>query len=870
MKISQLVRLVFLTVSFLSAAKTAWSYVPEETAWPKSSTVVIQLGLGSTARSLQDGSGSWNASAADAAAIWNGYCDFISFSTVSSPTVPEQAGDSVNSAFFSNTVFGDSFGSDTLAATVIQIGVGQITLETTETDVVVNTAYAYDSYRGPQQPGLYDLHRIMLHEFGHVLGLDHVVFNPPGQAIMEPEISDFDHLGADDVAGIRSLYGATFSFLPSSISLRVGDSYSSDPYNTNNDATSYSASGLPPGLTINSSSGQITGTTTVEGNYGPVITAHGPIADAYGTYPIKVLGLDLIRGLLSIIHTRSASIVPDPIRPRMYLNGNDRIEMVDTATYATTQLAPSVHGTGFMVSVSADGSTLLYTDTNGPSLEHRIDLESLTSLPDIPIPANGSIILEGLDNRAYVGGTNSGLSFVDQFDATTGALELTFASFGSHFAPQMVISPDRKTLCVVAPFLTMATYDISTDTPVLINQLTGDFSYPTISPDGQYLYAVGVENGSLQAARMDFPGLTSETAFSSESFYGGIAVSPDGTIYLTYDSDDFLTSTLAIYDPASLQLKEEITPDPFNSEFVGYVFNNGAFDHTGQKFFVSVAGYYSETWVFSADRDSLPPATMPGSKDLLNISTRARVEAGEDAMIGGFIVQGSNPKKVVIRGIGPSLPLTGALSDPVVDVYDSTSTLITSNDDWTTNRTAILGTQVAPSSPREAAILRTLDPGAYTAVVHDKTGQPGTGLIEVYDLTPDESLLANISTRGKVTTGDNVMIGGFIIGGTEPTEVVARAIGPSLAGKGIAFPLADPLLELHDATGAIIASNDNWRSTQQSEIIATGLAPTDDRESAIVQTLDPGNYTAIVRGQNGAIGVALVEVYNVGHSDSNK
>ena len=344
LKISQLVRLVFLTVSFLSAAKTAWSYVPEETAWPKSSTVVIQLGLGSTARSLQDGSGSWNASAADAAAIWNGYCDFISFSTVSSPTVPEQAGDGVNSAFFSNTVFGDSFGSDTLAATVIQIGVGQITLETTETDVVVNTAYAYDSYRGPQQPGLYDLHRIMLHEFGHVLGLDHVVFNPPGQAIMEPEISDFDHLGADDVAGIRSLYGATFSFLPSSISLRVGDSYSSDPYNTNNDATSYSASGLPPGLTINSSSGQITGTTTVEGDYGPVITAHGPIADAYGTYPIKVLGLDLIRGLLSIIHTRSASIVPDPIRPRTYLNGNDQIEMVDTATYATTQLAPSVHG----------------------------------------------------------------------------------------------------------------------------------------------------------------------------------------------------------------------------------------------------------------------------------------------------------------------------------------------------------------------------------------------------------------------------------------------------------------------------------------------------------------------------------------------
>ena len=239
-------------------------------------------------------------------------------------------------------------------------------------------------------------------------------------------------------------------------------------------------------------------------------------------------------------------------------------------------------------------------------------------------------------------------------------------------------------------------------------------------------------------------------------------------------------------------------------------------------------------------------------------------------MIGGFILQGSTPKKVLIRGLGPSLPLSGALSDPVLDLYDSTGTLIASNDNWTANRLSILGTQIAPSSPREAAILRTLDPGAYTAVVSEKNGQPGIALVEVYDLGPTDSLLANISTRGEVTSGDNVMIGGFIIGGTEPTQVVVRAIGPSLAERGVSLPLLDPLLEFYDGNGTLLATNDNWRSTQQSEISASGLAPTDDRESALLETLDPGSYTAIVKGKNGATGVALVEVYNIENPESAK
>jgi hypothetical protein len=140
--------------------------------------------------------------------------------------------------------------------------------------------------------------------------------------------------------------------------------------------------------------------------------------------------------------------------------------------------------------------------------------------------------------------------------------------------------------------------------------------------------------------------------------------------------------------------------------------------------------------------------------------------------------------------------------------------------------------------------------------------------VEIYDLDPDHSVVANISTRGKVAAGDDVMIGGFIIGGAANTKVLLRAIGPSLSGQGVLAPLSDPVLELHDEYGSTISVNDNWRSTQQNEIIATGIPPTDDKEAAIVATLYSGSYTAIVSGQDGATGIALVEVYNLDSNDS--
>jgi hypothetical protein len=831
--------------------------------WPAGSKVVMQLGFGPTTIPLQDGMSSWNASAADTVDIWNGYLDFITFSSVSSPTVPEVSGDGLNCAFFSSTIFGDSFGDGTLAVTVL-LSTASDNTATAETDVVVNSAYRYDSYRGPEQSAAYDFHRIVLHEFGHVLGLDHVTLDPPGQALMEPIISDLDHLGADDVAGVRQVYGAEISFLPDAVTLRVSDNYSSDTYRANNSPTSYSAIGLPPGLKIDSTTGQISGTVITGGVYGPVITAHGPIADAYGTFPMTVLELSDVLGLLAILEGTGRPEVTDPIRPRIYTNGQSGIDMIDTTTFQKTNLVPGDASAALRLSISADASTLLYTNANGyPPQEFKIDLESLSVLPAIEIPGNRSPVLEGLNNQAYVAGYTSAY----QFDATTGALQATFSS-GSRYdnTPVISISPDRATLFVAqsGTLARLASYDISSPVPLLLHEVSGYYSLPTPSPDGKFLYYVApsADFQSSSVVRTELPSLTPTASFGSDFWIAFIAVGLDGSIYVSHSPADFSTGVISVYDAESLQLKSEIDPNDLNPTEFPYQPTSGLFDNSGNYFFSSVEGYYGETWVFSTDLASFLPPVHP-TRNLLNISTRGRVEAGENAMIGGFIVQGPDLKKLLIRGIGPSLPLTGALSDPILDLYDSSGKLMASNDNWTSKRLDIIGSQLAPSSEREAAILMTLQAGAYTTVIRDVNGQPGLALVEVYDLDPKDSLLANISTRGKVETADNVMIGGFIIGGADPTQMLVRAIGPSLAANGVAQPLADPVLELHDGNGDLISTNDDWRSTQQSDITATGLAPASDNESAILVTLDPGSYTAIVRGQNSTTGVALVEVYDL-------
>jgi len=250
---------------------------------------------------------------------------------------------------------------------------------------------------------------------------------------------------------------------------------------------------------------------------------------------------------------------------------------------------------------------------------------------------------------------------------------------------------------------------------------------------------------------------------------------------------------------------------------------------------------------------------------LANISTRLPVQTGDNALIGGFIITGTQPKKVIIRAIGPSLSLAGKLANPSLELF-SGSTLLESNDNWvdSPNKQAIIDSTIPPSNDLEAAIVRTLpaNGASYTAVVRGVSNSTGIGVVEAYDLDRTvDSKLANISTRGLVQTDPNVLIAGTIVLGQNGQKVIVRAIGPSLSIPG---KLADPTLELRDSNGALLQANDNWKdSPNKQAIIDSTVPPTNDLEAAIVATL-PANgasYTAIVRGASGTSGIAVVEVY---------
>jgi hypothetical protein len=263
-------------------------------------------------------------------------------------------------------------------------------------------------------------------------------------------------------------------------------------------------------------------------------------------------------------------------------------------------------------------------------------------------------------------------------------------------------------------------------------------------------------------------------------------------------------------------------------------------------------------------------SVLPEKNVAANIATRLQVGTGTEVLIGGFIIQGNLPKRVAVRGIGPSLStvgVAGALADPVIELRNQSGGLVAQNDNWfgSDQRVDLIGVGLAPAHPNEAALIAALNPGAYTVVLGGVGGTSGVGLVEIYDLDGSKaSSLANIATRGKVAGGDQVMIGGFImLGDNGATNVVVRAIGPSLSALGVNGALSDPVLEVYDGNGRLISQNDDWGSGQDAIFVQTySLAPGDARESALLlQNPAQGNYTAILKGKNGGIGVGIVEAY---------
>jgi N-acetylneuraminic acid mutarotase len=488
---------------------------------------------------------------------------------------------------------------------------------------------------------------------------------------------------------------------------------------------------------------------------------------------------------------------------------------------------------------------------------------------------NGKVLVAGGDNSS-----GDGIASAELYDPASGTWTTTGSLTTARAQHTATLLPNGKVLVAGG-------FDSNSDTSASAElydpasgtwTATGSLTTPrlgytaTLLPNGSVL-AAGGNYGSLASAELYDPASGTWMATASLAGTRGnqtATLLPNGKVLAAGGvfgafTEDVLASA-ELYDPVSGTWGGAGPLVTARTLHTATLLPNGKV--------LVVGGYDGSNYLASAEIYGVPaPPT------LLNISTRMRVLAGEQVLIAGFIITGTDPKQVIIRGIGPSLNGVGVtLADPTLELHQGNTTLAT-NDDWKINdqtqqsqEADIRATTIPPNNDLESAIVATLTPGAYTAILAGKNGGTGVGLVEVYDLAQGaNSKLANISTRGFVDADDNVMIGGLIIGGGESggmAKVMVRALGPSLSGSGIQGALSDPTLELHDGNGTPIATNDNWKmrsdgNSQQAEIAATTIPPLNDLESALVVTLAPGNYTAIVRGKNNTTGVGLVEVYNV-------
>lgn len=619
---------------------------------------------------------------------------------------------------------------------------------------------------------------------------------------------------------------------PTSANAMMGDFFSYQIVATNTPA-SYNATGLPDGLTVNTSTGLISGTATATGTSSVNLSATNNGGTGTAVLTLKVVAntpTPVITSPLTatatvgkpftyvIVATKSptsydATNLPDGLS----INSGLGVIIGTPTTAGTQQVGLSAIGSGG-TGIATLSLTVQAAPVAGPSL---ISATSVTGRTGIPF--SFQVITSGTSASARVSAT--GLAPGLSIDPVTGFISGTPSADGSF----------SVTLTVTDGSLTIA--------ETLEMTFTSDPAFPVITSPSQATLTTGQPFSYTIVAPTSDP--------NDPVTFALIGTLPPGL--------SFNEATGSI--SGTFQARSSLLPSPRLS-----------------------GGVVTNVQLFATN--SRGTATIPlffllAPTGTENISTRLAVGTDFDVLIGGVIITGNAPKKVLIRAIGPSLniggvPVVGRLQDTTLELYDGHGVLLGSNDNWRdTQEQEIIDTTIPPADGRESAILATLAPndpaipasGIYTVIVKGANSATGVGLVEVYDLGTasldgsSEAQLANISTRGKVQTGDNVMIGGFIVGGSDPSTILVRAIGPELTAQGVAGALEDTILELHDGTGALVASNDDWETDQKQEIIDTTIPPTDPRESAILSTLNPGAYTAIVRGKNGAVGVALVEAY---------
>jgi hypothetical protein len=520
---------------------------------------------------------------------------------------------------------------------------------------------------------------------------------------------------------------------------------------TNAATTSYGASNLPPGLTIDIVPRAITGTATTAGTFRVPLNASNKFGNASATLVITV--------------------VAPPSGPRII-----------SGTSATART-----GRPFRLQVISSANNERVT-VSASSLPAGLTIDPITGI------ISGTPTQDG--SSAVV------LKLTTPSATTTATLQITVSS---DLALPVILSPSEASVVPNRPFL------YTVNAPGM-----SDASDPT-----RYQFVGNLPQG-----------------LGWDPVAGTISGTPNGR------------SAAASQSIASSSA-DAVDPPPHGQPLSGGIITNV------QLFAANSRGTATLPLIFY-----LAPAGV------VNISTRLSIGTGDNVLIAGFIITGNAPKKLILRGMGPSLPIPGKLDDPTLDIFQGNQA-IGSNDNWrSAQEQEIIATTIPPPDDREAAAVAILDaPASYTAIVRGKNGSTGTGVVELYDLgtaslsTSSQAQLANLSTRGLVQTGDNVLIGGFIVSGAT-TKVIVRGMGPSLTAAGVAGALQDPTLDLVDSNGVVVKSDDNWRTGgQEQQIIDTTVAPTDDREAAVVATLNPGAFTAVVRGKSNSTGIGVVEVY---------
>jgi hypothetical protein len=524
-----------------------------------------------------------------------------------------------------------------------------------------------------------------------------------------------------------------------------------------------------------------------------------------------------------------------------------------------------VAGGGFLVDYSSaelyDPATETWTAT-GSMTGSRYD-HTATLLP------NGKVLVAGGFTRP-AGSSGHPLATAEIYDPASGTWTTTGSMALARTSHTATLLPNGKVLVAGGDYMfgSVELYDPASGTWATTGNLPG-FGLvghtATLLSNGKVLVAGGGDTGqTLARAELYDPATGTWMATGSlatgRSFHTATLLAGNQVLVVGGSpSDGNPLASAELYDPASETWMATGSLATARTSHTATLLSSNQ---------VLVAG-----GLHDASGDPVASAELYGTAipTLLNISTRLRVQPGDNAMIGGFIITGTQPKTVIIRGIGTSLAVLDALADPVIELHGSAGELLATNDNWREdpNQQHVSDAGLAPTNDLESALWETLNPGAYTVVLSDRHGGSGVGLVEAYDLDRTvDSNLANISTRGFVDSGDNVMIGGLIVGGGNAVgsaRVVVRALGPSIP---VAGALSDPTLELHDGSGTLVDSNNDWKtrpdgSSQQAEIEATAIPPTNDLESALVRTLSPGNYTTIVRGVNNTTGVGLVEAYHL-------